>query len=229
MKHQQNAFLRLWPLGVAAGLGLGLVFGNLQPSISSTAGTYAKKPLPVAKPAQGQEVATFAGGCFWSMEAMFQQLKGVSKVQPGYSGGSVANPGYEQVGTSKTGHAESINIIFDPKLISYSDLLEVLLTMRDPTTKNQQGPDVGPQYRSAIFTRSAAQKSAAQAMIKKIEAKGIWKKPIVTEVVPFKAFYRAEDYHLDYFKSNPNLGYCSAVIAPKIADLKVKFKHLVKS
>ncbi len=161
------------------------------------------------------EVATFAAGCFWSMEAIFEQLKGVEKVEPGYAGGRTAKPSYEQVGTGKTGHAETFDITFDPDVISYRDLLEVLFTVHDPTTLNKQGADVGTQYRSAIFYRSEEQKKTAQKAISEIAAR-LWKKPIVTTVQPFTNFYRAEDYHQDYYKRNPKESYCTFVIGPKM-------------
>ena len=183
---------------------------------------------PVATAAAGQETATFAAGCFWSVEAIFEDLKGVSGVEPGYAGGKVKNPTYEQVCSSKTGHAETVDIVFDPKVITYKNLVEILLTMRDPTTLNRQGPDEGTQYRSVIFYRSEAQKKDAEAMIAEVNKKGIWKDPIVTKVEPLKNFYVAEEYHRDYFKKNPNKGYCQAVIAPKIEDLKKKFGTKVK-
>ncbi|HEY0076020.1 MAG TPA: peptide-methionine (S)-S-oxide reductase MsrA [Abditibacteriaceae bacterium] len=186
------------------------------------------KMAPVVKPAKGEEVATFAAGCFWSMEAIFEEIKGVSRVEPGYSGGKVKNPTYEQVSSSATGHAEAVDIHFDPKVVSYQDLVEVLLTLRDPTTVDQQGPDYGPQYRSVIFYRSEAQKKSAEEMIKQIAKKGLWKDPLVIRVEPFTNFYVAEDYHRDYFKKNPDKIYCQRMISPKIEALKVKFKDKAK-
>ncbi len=181
-----------------------------------------------APPPKGREVATFAAGCFWSMEAIFKQLKGVDKVEPGYAGGRAASPSYEQVETGTTGYAESLNIIYDPKVISYRDLVDVLLVARNPTTLNQQGPDEGTQYRSVIFYRNAAQKQAAQQMIAKVNAAHTWDAPIVTAVQPFSTFYRAEDYHLDYYRLHPNEGYCASVIAPEIAEFRAKFKSKLK-
>jgi peptide-methionine (S)-S-oxide reductase len=183
---------------------------------------------PALRRAPSRELATFAAGCFWSMEAIFKQLKGVEKVDPGYAGGTVAHPSYEQVESGETGHAEAINITFDPRVISYRDLLEVLLTVRNPTTLNRQGPDVGPQYRSVIFYRSAEQKRAAEETIKKFTAARIWKKPIVTAVTPFTNFYRAEDYHLDYYRRHPTQPYCLLVIAPEIKEFREKFKSKLK-
>ena len=187
-------------------------------------------PLPqvYTKVAPGSETATFAAGCFWSMEAIFQQLKGVEKVEPGYAGGKTANPTYEQVETSRTGHAETINITYDPKVISYRELLNVLLTVRNPTTLNQQGPDNGPQYRSAIFYRSAAQKVAADEAIRKAAASHLWPGKIVTTVQPYTSFYAAEKYHDDYYRQHPTEGYCQYVIAPEISDFRAKFKSKLK-
>ncbi len=186
------------------------------------------KVWPVTQPKAGEQVATLAAGCFWSLDSIFKQLKGVSNVEPGYSGGKIAFPSYEQVGTATTGHAEAINVIFDPKVISYRDLVEVLLTVHDPTTLNRQGPDEGPQYRSVIFAHNDAQKQDAEAVFKKIEAARIWKGPIVTKIEPYKAFYRAEDYHLNYFNLNPNQPYCARVVAPKIEAFRTKFKAKLK-
>ncbi len=197
-------------------------------------GAYARmKPAPRPPAAEaptpaGREKATFAAGCFWSMEAIFKQLKGVDKAEPGYAGGKLANPSYEQVETGETGHAESLNITFDPKVISYRQLLTVLLTTRDPTTKNKQGPDEGPQYRSIIFYRSEAQRQAAAETVQKINDSHLWSGPIVTEVQPFAKFYRAEDYHLDYYNRHPNQPYCAGVISPEIVEFRTKFKSLLK-
>lgn len=177
---------------------------------------------------KGRATATFAAGCFWSMEAIFKQLKGVDKAVPGYAGGTMVGPSYEQVETGKTGYAESLMITYDPNVISYKDLLRVLLTVRNPTTKDQQGNDVGPQYRSIIFYQTAAQKQAAQQAIKEMNAAHTWPKPIVTEVKPFSTFYRAEDYHMNYYALNPGNPYCSGVIAPEIDEFREKFKPLLK-
>ena len=191
----------------------------------STAAPVKTAPLQVP----GREVATFAAGCFWSMEAMFKQLKGVDKVEPGYAGGSVANPSYEQVETGGTGHAETVRIVFDPKVISYGQLLDVLLTSRNPTTLNSQGPDEGPQYRSVIFAMSRAQEATAKAKIKEFTDKKVWDAPIVTPVQPFSSFYRAEDYHLNYYNLHPNQGYCAQVIKPELDEFRAKFKSWLKN
>ena len=209
---------------------LALAFGVL----SSGYGAYARRkpaprpPLAEAPTPAGREKATFAAGCFWSMEAIFKQLQGVDKAEPGYAGGKLANPSYNQVETGETGHAETLNITYNPKVISYRDLLTVLLTVRNPTTPNKQGPDEGPQYRSVIFYRSEAQKQAALETIQKINAAHLWKDPIVTEVQPFTHFYRAEDYHLDYYNRHPDQPYCESVIAPEIAEFRAKFRAKLK-
>lgn len=185
-----------------------------------------KTPVQIPK---DRQVATFAAGCFWSMEAIFKQLKGVDSVTPGYAGGRVVNPSYEKVETATTGHAEAIRLVFDPKVISYSDLLDVLLTVRNPTTLNKQGPDEGPQYRSVIFYHNEEQRKAANEAIRKTGASRIWKGRIVTPVEPFSNFYTAEKYHFDYYNQHPDEGYCSGVIAPEIKEFREKFKSKLKS
>jgi peptide-methionine (S)-S-oxide reductase len=174
------------------------------------------------------EVATLAGGCFWCTEAAFSIMKGVERIEPGYTGGSVPNPTYEKVSTGTTGHAEAAQIYFDPKIISYKEILEIFFTMHDPTSLNRQGADVGTQYRSAIFYSSPEQKAAAQQLIEELTKEGIWDNPVVTEVVPLKIFYNAETYHKDYFKKHPKESYCQAVIAPKIAKLQHRFLDKIK-
>ncbi len=213
---------------VCALLLAGVVMSGLRQAVVAGPKSASAKTPAAAKTPQGREVATFAAGCFWSMEAIFKQLKGVDKVEPGYAGGKLANPSYEQVESGSTGHAEALNIIFDPKVISYRDLLQVLLTVRDPTTLNKQGPDEGPQYRSVIFYRNPKQKADARAAIASVTAAHIWKAPIVTPVTKFANFYRAEDYHLDYYNLHPDQGYCKYVIAPEIADFHAKFKDKLK-
>jgi peptide-methionine (S)-S-oxide reductase len=172
-----------------------------------------------------REIATLAGGCFWCLEAVFNDLRGVEKVVSGYSGGSLPNPSYEQVCRGTTGHAEVVQIVFNPKETSFKELLEVFFTIHDPTTLNQQGADVGTQYRSAIFYHSPEQKEVAEQVIKELEAERIWNRPIVTEVAPFDIFYPAEGYHQQYYEQNPNQPYCQAVVAPKVA----KFRKLYLS
>ena len=171
-----------------------------------------------------KEVATLAGGCFWCLEAVFQGLKGVERVVSGYAGGSVPNPSYEAVCTGGTGHAEVVQVTFDPAVLGYRDLLDVFFAIHDPTTLNRQGADAGPQYRSAIYYHDPEQERTARAAIAEIEREGVFDAPIVTEVAPFTVFYPAEEYHQDYFRRNPGQGYCRAVIAPKVA--KFRKEHL---
>lgn len=170
------------------------------------------------------ELATLAGGCFWCLEAVYELLRGVERVTSGYAGGQVPNPTYEQVCTGRTGHAEVVQIAFDPETISYRDLLDVFFTIHDPTTPNRQGPDVGTQYRSAIFHHSEEQERIARETIAELEREGPWDDPIVTEVEPLDEFYAAERYHQEYFRRNPNQPYCQAVVAPKVA--KARKRHL---
>jgi peptide-methionine (S)-S-oxide reductase len=175
------------------------------------------------------QVAIFGGGCFWCTEAVFTELRGVISVMPGYSGGAVPNPTYEQVCTGTTGHAEATRIEFDPAQISYHDLLTVFFATHDPTTLNRQGNDVGTQYRSAIFYTTPEQKDEAEKFIADLEAADPGGKPIVTEVIPFDgAFYEAEDYHRQYFKNHPNAGYCQLIIEPKVEKLQKQFANLLK-
>jgi peptide-methionine (S)-S-oxide reductase len=171
----------------------------------------------------GVEIATLAGGCFWCTEAIFAELRGVKEVRPGYTGGSTANPSYEEVCTGETGHAEAVRIAFDPRAVSYGDLLRVFFTLHDPTTLNRQGADRGTQYRSAIFYHSPEQKAEAERVMHEIEAERLWRGPIVTELTPFTTFYPAEEYHRNYYQRNPERAYCRAVIAPKVAKLRQKF------
>src|SRR3989441_13179576 len=175
------------------------------------------------------ETITLGGGCFWCLQPLFQDLRGVEKVVVGYAGGRVKNPSYEQVCTDTTGHAEVVDVTFDPKVISLKDLLEVFFTVHDPTTLNRQGNDAGTQYRSVIFYRNDRQKAVAQQVIKEITAKKIWRDKIVTEVVPFKAFYKAEDYHQQYFQRNGDQPYCQIVIAPKVAKFRREFLNRLRS
>lgn len=176
-----------------------------------------------------EEIATLAGGCFWCTEAIFQRLKGVSTVDPGYSGGKRENPSYEQVSTGATGHAEAIQITFDPSVISFEKLLTIFFATHDPTTKNRQGADVGTQYRSVIFYHSENQKAVAEKVIKKLEQSKTYNDPIVTEVVPFEIFYEAEDYHQNYYNNNlAKNPYCSVVIDPKVNKLIKEFSTDIK-
>ncbi len=170
------------------------------------------------------EISTLATGCFWCTEALFQQLNGVKSVVSGYSGGHVENPSYEQVITGRTGHAEVCKIEFDPEQISFEELLKVFFNTHDPTTLNRQGNDVGPQYRSAIFYHTEGQREIAERVKSELDAGGTWKNPIVTEITPFEKFYPAEDYHQNYFRNNPNQGYCRYIIAPKLQKFEKVFK-----
>jgi len=171
------------------------------------------------------ELATLGGGCFWCLEAVFQNLRGVERVVSGYAGGSVPNPSYEQVCTGRTGHAEVVQVGFDPAVLSYRDLLQVFFGIHDPTTLNRQGADVGTQYRSAIFFHTPEQEQVAREVIAEIEHERVYDSGVVTEVGPLTAFYPAEDYHQDYFRRNPGQGYCRAVIAPKA---KFRQHHLAR-
>lgn len=174
------------------------------------------------------EKATLAGGCFWCTEAIFKRLKGVTSVVPGYSGGKRENPSYEQVTTGGTGHAEAIQIVFDPKVLPYEKLLEIFFHLHDPTTLNRQGADEGTQYRSVIFYHDDKQQKIATKVKYEVAESGIYSDPIVTEIVPFEAFYEAEEYHKNYYEKNRNQGYCNLVIDPKIHKLLKKYSKEVK-
>jgi len=176
----------------------------------------------------GKEIATLGGGCFWCLEAVYDQLKGVEDVVSGYSGGHVTNPSYQQVCSGATGHAEVIQITFDSDAISFRDLLDVFFTIHDPTTLNRQGADVGTQYRSAIFYHSPEQRAAAEQVIAELNGAHLWDRPIVTEVTPFEVFYPAEDYHQEYYENNPEQGYCRVVIAPKVAKFRKHYFEKLK-
>jgi peptide-methionine (S)-S-oxide reductase len=176
-----------------------------------------------------REVATLAGGCFWCLEAVFQQLKGVEQVESGYAGGTVPNPSYEAVCTGTTGHAEVVQVTFDPDVISFRELLEVFFTIHDPTTLNRQGGDVGTQYRSAIFYHTPEQQQATEQVIAELAGQKLWDDPIVTEVTPLTTFYPAEEYHRDYYRRNPDQGYCRVVIAPKVAKARKLFLEKLRA
>ena len=176
-----------------------------------------------------QEIATLAGGCFWCLEAVFDQLQGVEDVVSGYAGGKVPGPTYEQVCSGNTGHAEVVNVTFDTAQISFAEILEVFFSVHDPTTLNRQGADVGTQYRSAIFYHSPEQKETAERVIAELNTEGIWGSPIVTEVTAYKAFFPAEMYHQEYFARNPYQGYCQVVVAPKVAKFRKKFSERIKA
>jgi len=175
-----------------------------------------------------REVATLAGGCFWCSEAVFIELRGVEKVESGYSGGTVVSPTYEQVCTGTTGHAEAVQVTFDPSAISFREILQIFFTMHDPTTLNRQGADVGTQYRSVIFYHNEEQKTTAEQIIKETEASGIWDASFVTKVEPLSVFYRAEGYHQEYFKNNRYQPYCQMVIAPKVAKLREHYREKLR-
>ena len=195
------------------------------PQLDSTATESIKTPEKQAEsvPGEASEVATFGSGCFWCTEAFFLQMRGVQKVVSGYCGGTVENPTYQQVCSGTTGHAEVIQVTFDPKKVTYSKLLELFWRSHDPTTKDRQGNDVGTQYRSVVFYHNDTQRELAETYKKKIDAAGVYKAPIVTEIVPIQKFYPAEDYHQNYYALNPRQGYCQAVIGPKLEKLKKVF------
>ncbi len=174
------------------------------------------------------ETATLGAGCFWCVEAVFDDLKGVESVESGYSGGHTENPTYQQVCSETTGHAEVANVNFNPQEISFKEILQVFFAVHDPTTLNRQGNDVGSSYRSAIFYHDENQKRIAEEVIKEVTAEGVYDNPIVTEVTPFDKFYIAENYHQEYFANNPNQPYCAAVVAPKVAKFRQKFVDRLK-
>jgi peptide-methionine (S)-S-oxide reductase len=175
-----------------------------------------------------KEIATLAGGCFWCLEAVFDELKGVASVESGYMGGRIENPTYEQVCSGDTGHAEVVRLTFDPNVVSFREILEVFFVIHDPTTRDRQGNDVGTQYRSAIFYHSAEQKSAAEQVIANLNSARIYDDPIVTEVVAASKFYVAEDYHQEYFQHNPGQPYCAYVVRPKVAKFRKHFLEKLK-
>ena len=175
-----------------------------------------------------KEVATLAGGCFWCTEAVFSIVKGVEKVEPGYSGGSVPNPSYEQVSTGTTGHTEAVQVTFNPSKISFREILKIFFATHNPTTLNRQGPDIGSQYRSAIFYHNEEQKAIAEKIIADLDKEGIWETPIVTRVEAFKVFYMAENNHKKYYKRNSNQPYCQQVITPKLVKLQQRFIEKLK-
>ena len=176
----------------------------------------------------GREVATVGGGCFWCIEAIFNELVGVEKAESGYAGGTVPNPTYEEVCGGKTGHAEVVQITFDPTTLPYKDLLRIFFTVHDPTTLNRQGGDVGTNYRSVIYYHSERQKLEASEVIREVTEARIWNRPIVTQLEPFQAFYKAEAYHQEYFKNNPRQPYCQMVIAPKVRKFREHYELKLK-
>lgn len=176
-----------------------------------------------------QEITTLGGGCFWCLEAVYDQLKGVVDVVSGYAGGHVVNPTYKQVCTGTTGHAEVVQVTFDPTVISFKEILTVFFSIHDPTTLNRQGADVGPQYRSVVFYHSDEQKAITEQVIAELTAMRLWDNPIVTQIAPMDTFYPAEDYHQEYFARNPYQGYCQMVIAPKVAKFRKQFLEQLKA
>jgi len=179
-------------------------------------------------PPSGTEVALLGGGCFWCLDAVYRNLQGVTEVVSGYAGGHVPNPSYEQVCGKATGHAEVVRVAFDPATISYADILRIFFTIHDPTTKDRQGADVGPQYRSVIYFDGPAQEATAREVIAEIEREGLYSGRVVTELAPLPEFYSAEPEHQDYFARNPWSGYCRAVVAPKVAKFRKGFAHRLK-
>lgn len=192
--------------------------------------TDEQKPVHEAHPngAATKEVVTLGGGCFWCLEAVFDELKGVEDVVSGYAGGTVVKPTYEQVCGGRTGHAEVVQVTFDPKVISFKDILDVFFTIHDPTTLNRQGNDVGPQYRSIILYHNAEQKRAAEETIAELNQQHLWNRPIVTQLEPLTTFYPAEEYHQEYYERNPYQPYCQVVVAPKVAKARQKFLARLK-
>ena len=176
-----------------------------------------------------REQATFGGGCFWCLEAVYEQLKGVEKAESGYAGGHVVNPTYEAVCEGTTGHAEVVQVTYDPKQVSFKELLEVFFTIHDPTTLNRQGYDIGTQYRSAVYHHSPEQKAVAEQVIADLTQKKVWKNRIVTEVTPLAVFYPAEEYHRQYYRRNPMAGYCVAIIEPKVAKFRKQYLAKLKA
>lgn len=173
------------------------------------------------------EMATLGGGCFWCLEAVYQEMKGVQSVESGYTGGKVENPSYQQICEGTSGHAEVVRVFFDPEIVSYREILEVFFTIHDPTTLNQQGNDIGTQYRSVIYYHSPEQEATAKQVIAAMAQ--VWGAPIVTELSPAEKYYKAEHYHQNYFRQNPNQGYCAFVVAPKVAKFRQTFANKVKT
>ena len=208
-------------------LVLGLVFGSCTAKEKPIVKEEFKEPVKI-KVKEGMDVATFAGGCFWCTEAVFLEIKGVEKVVSGYIGGKTKNPTYKDICTGETGHAEAIQITFNPNEVAYEDLLEVFFATHDPTTLNRQGADVGTQYRSEIFYHSEAQKTKAENYIQLLEKEKLYDKKIVTKVSSASVFYNAEEYHQNYYNQNSSQGYCQMVIAPKLEKLRKYYKSKLK-
>lgn len=209
----------------AAALALGGFLSFTMPLLAAHPIASSQETTPMESE---KKVATFGNGCFWCTEAVFAEVKGIEKVESGYTGGTVENPTYRQVCTGLTGHAEAVRITYDPAVISYEELLEIFWKTHDPTTLNRQGADVGTQYRSAIFVHDEEQRRLAEEYKQKLDEARIWNRPIVTTIEEAGVFYVAEDYHQDYFKLNPNAGYCRAVIVPKMNKFRRVFKDKLK-
>jgi peptide-methionine (S)-S-oxide reductase len=212
----------MYPILIALSM---LVLSACQPKSSTSNNVKAKEPMSTNKQL---DTATFGGGCFWCMEAVFQDLRGVEKVESGFSGGHVKNPAYREVCEGTTGHAEVTQITFDPSVITYKDLVDIFWHVHNPTTLNQQGNDVGTQYRSVIFYHNEEQKKIAEASKAEATQTKVWPDPIVTEISPFTVFYKAEDYHQNYFKNNPNQSYCVYVVNPKVQKFKKQYHDKLK-
>jgi peptide-methionine (S)-S-oxide reductase len=203
---------------------LGLLLGLLALAAQGKAAIVNSPDVGTPLTAVHEETVVLGGGCFWCLEAVFPELKGVRSVESGYSGGKAAKPSYEEVCAGTTGHAQVVRVVFDPRVISLHDLLSVFFTVHDPTTLNRQGSDVGTQYRSVIFYQGDKQKAAAQAVLKEISAEKIWNRPLVTQLTPFEAFYKAEGHHQGYYENNPNQPYCRIVIEPKVRKFREEFR-----
>lgn len=229
MKRTPNKYLVLTAVAGTLALGGLLIYGVPQQSSAQVSAEQAKEAKSRMTTDKKLELATFGGGCFWCTEAVYQELQGVHSVTSGYSGGKSANPTYREVCSGLSGHAEVVQIEFDPQQVSYADLLEVFWRTHDPTTLNRQGADVGTQYRSVIYFHNDQQKAVATELRAKLDDSGAFAGPIVTEISPFEKFYAAEDYHQDYFQLNPTQGYCRAVIAPKLDKFRKAFQGKLKS
>ena len=217
--------MRIWNKGLS--LLLVLISSSCNAKENANLNKEFKEPIKT-KVKEGMEVATFAGGCFWCTEAVFLEIKGVEKVISGYTGGKTVNPTYKEICTGETGHAEAIQITYDPKQVAYEDLLEVFFGTHDPTTLNRQGADIGTQYRSEIFYHSEEQKNKAENYIQLLEKEKLYNKPIVTKISSAVVFYPAEDYHQNYYNQNSSQGYCQMVIAPKLEKLRKYYKSKLK-
>jgi peptide-methionine (S)-S-oxide reductase len=215
-------------LGVALGASCGARGNEETRQVSDQSNPAANPPAPENQPAETR-LATFGGGCFWCVEAVFERIDGVLSAESGYAGGTVKNPTYEQVSTGRTGHAEVVQVRFDPQKVRYEELLDVFFKTHDPTTLNRQGADVGPQYRSVIFHHDDEQKAAAERAKRRLDEAKVFGRPIVTQIAPLPVFYRAEEYHQDYFRRNPDKAYCTAVIRPKIEKLQRDFSDKLKA